>query len=207
MLDNQGFDLWADGYDASVQLSEESSVYPFAGYKAVLNFIYNQIRPCKVAKILDIGFGTGVLTGRLYDDGYQIFGIDFSQRMLEIAQAKMPNARLYRQDFSQGLPPELDGQRFDFILCTYAIHHLDERQKRDFLHQLLARLTPGGQLLVGDVAFETQAQLEACRRESGGRWDSDEIYPVWETLRPHFPTLTFWRASSCAGVLSIPKPN
>ena len=35
MLDNKGFDLWADGYDKSVQLSDESNTYPFAGYKQV----------------------------------------------------------------------------------------------------------------------------------------------------------------------------
>ena len=28
MLDQKGFDLWADGYDASVGLSEETGTYP-----------------------------------------------------------------------------------------------------------------------------------------------------------------------------------
>ena len=31
MLDNTGFDLWADGYDESVGISEENNSYPFAG--------------------------------------------------------------------------------------------------------------------------------------------------------------------------------
>lgn len=44
MLDSKGFDLWADGYDKSVNVSEESNEYPFAGYKDVLNYIYNQVR-------------------------------------------------------------------------------------------------------------------------------------------------------------------
>ena len=33
MLDNRGFDLWADGYDLAVGLSDEENTYPFAGYK------------------------------------------------------------------------------------------------------------------------------------------------------------------------------
>ena len=41
MLSNQGFDLWADDYDKSVGLSDENGTYPFAGYKNVLNEIYN----------------------------------------------------------------------------------------------------------------------------------------------------------------------
>ncbi len=32
MLDNKGFDLWADGYDKSVGISDEGNEYPFAGY-------------------------------------------------------------------------------------------------------------------------------------------------------------------------------
>ena len=40
MLDEKGFDLWADGYDRSVGLSDEDGTYPFAGYRAVLGAIY-----------------------------------------------------------------------------------------------------------------------------------------------------------------------
>ena len=31
MLDSRGFDLWADGYDRSVDISDEDNTYPFAG--------------------------------------------------------------------------------------------------------------------------------------------------------------------------------
>jgi len=99
MLDNKGFDLWADGYDKSVQLSHEENEYPFAGYKDVLNTIYNIVYKKDKAKVLDIGFGTGVLTKKLYDDGYEIYGIDFSQRMIDIAREKMPSAKLIQYDF------------------------------------------------------------------------------------------------------------
>ncbi len=37
ILNKQGFDLRADGYDQTVQLSEEGNQYPFAGYKVILN--------------------------------------------------------------------------------------------------------------------------------------------------------------------------
>jgi putative AdoMet-dependent methyltransferase len=57
MLSSKGFDLWANSYDESVNLSEESNVYPFAGYKDVLNTIYRMVRTSKSATVLDIGFG------------------------------------------------------------------------------------------------------------------------------------------------------
>ena len=39
MLNREGFDLWADGYDRSVGLSDEDGSYPFAGYRDILNAI------------------------------------------------------------------------------------------------------------------------------------------------------------------------
>ena len=43
MLNNKGFDLWADGYDKTVGISDEENTYPFAGYKKVLGFIFQTI--------------------------------------------------------------------------------------------------------------------------------------------------------------------
>ena len=43
MLNNKGFDLWADGYDKAVGISDEENTYPFAGYKKVLGLIFQTI--------------------------------------------------------------------------------------------------------------------------------------------------------------------
>ena len=43
MLDKKEFDLWADGYDKTVGISDEENTYPFAGYKKVLAFIFQTI--------------------------------------------------------------------------------------------------------------------------------------------------------------------
>ncbi|NLV77405.1 MAG: class I SAM-dependent methyltransferase, partial [Tissierellia bacterium] len=136
MLDDKGFDLWADGYEKSVQLSEEDNEYPFAGYKDVLGTIYNIVHRKEKAKILDIGFGTGVLTKKLYDDGYEIYGIDFSQRMIAIAKEKMPLAKLFQYDFFKGLPKELENIQFDYIISTYAMHHLEDEDKIKLINKL-----------------------------------------------------------------------
>ena len=205
MLSNKGFDLWADGYDKSVGLSDEDNSYPFAGYKKVLGAIYNSIRENGAKSVLDIGFGTGVLTSRLYADGCKITGVDFSERMIEIAQAKMPDARLICHDFSCGLPAELAEEKFDAITCTYAIHHLTDEAKAGFIGELLTHLTENGLLLLGDVAFETRAELEKCKTVSGDDWDDDEIYIAADELRAHFPQAEFEKFSHCAGMLTLKK--
>jgi SAM-dependent methyltransferase len=204
MLDNKGFDLWADGYDKTVGVSEEGNTYPFAGYENVLGTIYKTIMEKKNAVVLDIGFGTGTLTTKLYENGCNIYGQDFSARMIELAFQKMPNAYLYQGDFTQGLVEPLQAQNYDFIVATYSLHHLTDEQKVCFLRMLRDHLNPGGQVLIGDVAFENRSQLEQCRKDVGDEWDDDEIYFVVDELKGEFPELGFKRISHCSGVLSIP---
>lgn len=203
MLNQNGFDLWADGYDKSVGLSEEAQSYPFAGYKNLLNEIYNRVLSRAEKEVLDIGFGTGTLTRRLYEQGCRIYGQDFSEKMIALAQQKMPEAKLYQGDFSKGLTAELRKQRYDAIIATYSLHHLTDAEKVRFLKDLLPLLKEGGHIYIGDVAFMTRAELEQCRRSAGEDWDEDEIYFVFEELERELPGLSFERISDCAGVLEL----
>ena len=205
MLDQKGFDLWAEGYDRSVELSDEEARYPFAGYKALLNEIYNRVLAGPHRMVLDIGFGTAFLTSRLYQAGAQIFGQDFSAEMVRLAREKMPEAQLYQGDFARGLRAELKENRYDAAIATYSLHHLDDGQKVRFIRELLPLLNEGGRIYIGDVAFRTRAELEACREAEGEKWDPDEIYFVFEELKKDIPALTFEPFSYCAGLLTLPK--
>ena len=205
MLNNKGFDLWADGYDKSVGLSDEANTYPFAGYKRVLAAIFQAVMQTPSASVLDIGFGTAVLTAKLYEQGCTIYGQDFSSRMIELASAKMPDAHLYQGDFTTGLVEPLRGRRYDAIIATYALHHLTDAQKIVFLSALRGCLNENGKILIGDVAFETRDALNQCRQEAGAQWDDDEIYFVIEELKKDFPDLSFTQLSPCAGVLTISR--
>ena len=167
MLDNNGFDLWADGYDESVGVSDEDNTYPFAGYKIILGRIYKTIMEKPNPAVLDIGFGTGTLTAKLYENGCEIYGQDFSSRMIDLASAKMPNAHLYQRDFTQGLAEPLKRKSYDFIVATYSIHHLRDDQKIVFLNELLEHLKDDGKILIGDVAFRTREELDQCKKKSG----------------------------------------
>ena len=203
MLNGKEFDLWADGYDKTVGISDEESTYPFAGYKKVLGFIFQTIIGVENAVVLDIGFGTGTLTTKLYEQGCSIYGQDFSTRMIALASEKMPYAHLYQGDFSKGLVEPLRDRRYDYIVATYSLHHLTDTQKRVFLSELRDHLKENGKIIIGDVAFETRKDLERCRLAAGDAWDDDEIYFVAEELRKDLPGLSFTQISDCAGVLML----
>ena len=185
MLDNTGFDIWSNGYDKNVNLSDESNEYPFDGYKNVLNYIYKQVREKSNANILDIGFGTGILTTQLYNSGYSITGIDFSSNMIGIAKKKMPQATLINCDFSKGLPDE---------------------GKNNLIKLLYNMLTKTGEIFLGDVSFKTRDELDKCREIYNKQWDNDEFYFISEEIKRNLVSeclCKYAKISQCAGVLTI----
>ena len=203
MLDSKGFDLWADGYDLEVGLSDDENTYPFAGYKQVLGRIFSTVMERPGSAVLDIGFGTGTLTAKLYENGCTVYGQDFSDRMIGLASQKMPGAHLYQGDFSLGLVDELRRRSYDFIIATYSLHHLTDEQKPKFMRALTERLNEGGKLLIGDIAFPTRADLERCRREAGDEWDDEEFYFVIDEMKREFPDFAFEQVSHCSGIITI----
>ena len=205
MLSNADFDLWADGYDKSVGISYEENTYPFAWYKEILGIIYQTVTEKSHPTVLDIGFGTGTLTTKLYEQGCDIYGQDFSSRMIELASEKMPDAKLYQWNFTQGLIEPLRHQQYDYIVATYSLHHITDEQKVTFLHSLRGLLKENGKILIGDVAFETRMQLEQCRKKAGDEWDDEEFYFVADELKDVFPDLTFTQISFCAGILTLTR--
>lgn len=205
MLSQTGFDLWADGYDQTVGLSDQENSYPFAGYKEILGRIYEIILKKGKPTVLDIGFGTGTLTAKLYDQGCEIWGQDFSERMISLASAKMPEAHLYQGDFSQGLAEPVLQNRYDFIVATYSLHHLKDEDKISMIWSLMNLLKEDGMILIGDVAFADRAGLARCQKEAGDEWDDEEIYFVFDEMQKVFPKMKFEQISDCAGLLSLTR--
>ena len=132
-------------------------------------------------------------------------GQDFSERMIELAQKKMPDAKLFQGDFSKGLVKELKQQKYDAISATYSLHHLSDEQKVAFLKELIPLLHDDGCIYIGDVAFENRSKLENCIDEVGEEWDCDEIYFVYDELQKEFSQMKFEQVSFCAGILTLQK--
>ena len=97
-MSNLKYDLWSDGYVKPVQFQNDSDEYPFAGYSTVLEEMYNMIRETDAKKILDVGFGTGLVMRKLHQDGYDLCGLDISQKIVDAGKEDMPNAKLYVAD-------------------------------------------------------------------------------------------------------------
>ncbi|HEY7935444.1 MAG TPA: class I SAM-dependent methyltransferase [Solirubrobacteraceae bacterium] len=102
--------------------------------------------PRDVRRILDLGTGDGRLLAHLRIDRPETLcvGLDFSEVMLEKARerfAEGDHVELVAHDLDTPLP-ELG--RFDAVVSSMAIHHLEHERKRSLYGEVFDLLEPGG---------------------------------------------------------------
>lgn len=202
-MEEKKYDLWADGYGEAVHLLKDQDEYPVAGYADLLGEVYRLVRESGAKTVLDVGFGTGILTKKLYEDGCTIYGVDASEQLVEAGREDMPNAKLYVGDYSMGLPLRLTNDTYDMIISTYAFHHMDHYEKRELIEDMLRQLNPGGKVIIGDLAFETEEELKAFRKEIKEKGLDDDMYLVYEEAERDFHHIKWEKISKCAGIVTI----
>lgn len=187
------FDAWSKSYDESVK---DQDSYPFAAYDEVVKEVLRQVSG---TRILDLGFGTGNVTAKLYALGSDIVGYDFSQNMVNIAKERMPKANLNVFDFSKELPEFKE--RFDCVVMTYVIHHFSIDRQIEMITELM-KITD--KIVIGDVITLSREEMDYAQ-EHEEAWDDAETYIVVEELQDIFDSLTFTflKKSYCSGVLVI----
>ena len=155
------WDYCADGYDAIVQneFAEELA--------EKWSEILKNHAPCEKGKVLDIGTGPGffaVLMGRM---GWQVTGIDCSEKRVETAARNAGkagvHAEFYQMDNHQLDFPE---DTFDYIICRNVTWILYDPLRA--LEEWKRVLKPGGRILYFDANWHMtgdEAYREAVKRD------------------------------------------
>ena len=196
------FEAWALNYESDAARWEAEGGYPFGGRTQVLDLVTELAHPEAGAKVLDLGCGPGILLERFASAGCEVYGVDSARQMLALAEQRVPAARLALADLRDELPAEW-GCGFRAIICTYAIHHIDDAEKVELVGRLLELLEPGGAVLIGDVAFQSRDDRLAARDAAGEDWDDDEFYCVADELAEALPGVSFHRVTPWSGVVEV----
>lgn len=102
--------------------------------------------PRDAGRILDLGAGDGRLLAMVRIDRPQMHGValDLSELMLEAARKRFAGderIEIVRHDLAEPLPAI---GRFDAVVSSMAIHHLEHERKRSLYGEIFDVLEPGG---------------------------------------------------------------
>lgn len=150
--DQWDFDSQASRYDE--QVSRENEGFNIhENYEEALDMTLHWVNPVPEETGLDIGIGTGNLAARFSKQGVVMKGVDQSMEMLKQCDIKHPDIETKLGNFLA--LPYMDGS-FDFIVTSYALHHLTDDQKVMALVEMKRVLKAGGRICLTDLMFENQ---------------------------------------------------
>jgi len=145
--------VWKDRWDFNrlapthdERVAENSGNY--ADYEAALERVVQWVNPSGGELGLDIGTGTGNLAGRFIEKGCSMSGVDQSREMLRLARTKYPGLAARLGNF---LALPYLRERFDFVVSSFAFHHLTEDQQWLALEEMQRLLSPGGRICIADL--------------------------------------------------------
>jgi 2-polyprenyl-3-methyl-5-hydroxy-6-metoxy-1,4-benzoquinol methylase len=128
------------------------------------------------AKVLDVGCGNGVISRHLGRLGFQVTGIDVSERTIEKARSidPLPNVQFITKS-AEALVAE--GTRYDAVICSEVLEHLDNPGA--LLEVLYATLSDKGRLIVtvpnGKGPRESLVTRPVLRMRARNGW-------LWKTV-------------------------
>jgi SAM-dependent methyltransferase len=154
------FDQRADEYDGWWLGTGAFAERERPGWSSEIEQLIIVVRALPPVRVLDVACGTGFLTQHLRGE---LVALDQSARMVEIAAARMPHARVLQGDVA---PLPFDDGEFDRVFTSHFLHHLSPDRRAAFIAE--ARRVGRELVVVEDVR-----RADAPADESHGRVLSD----------------------------------
>ena len=96
-------------------------------------------------KLLDLGCGAGEPVARYFTDhNWSVVGVDFSERMIELASKYVPEMPTMHADISE---VDFESNQFDAIIASYSLFHISVDKHKDILKKFDKWLCPNGKAL------------------------------------------------------------
>jgi SAM-dependent methyltransferase len=187
--------------DQTLKFYRENAVEVFQGYDAarggIVNYLTLSFPPG--AKLLDIGAGSGRDLLKLLQLGYDAYGVDPCNELIDVATATYPELG---PRLAQGSLPKLNapfGGEFDGIVCSAVLMHLAEEQLFDSVFAIRSALKSYGRLLLSVPL--SRPGLDQERRDAHGRlfvlYPPDQLHLIFE--RVGFQQIARWTNDDALG--------
>ncbi|MFF8592162.1 class I SAM-dependent methyltransferase [Streptomyces sp. NPDC015220] len=166
----------ADAYDAVAVLYAElfrDALDALPLDRAVLAAFAETVRAAGSGPVAELGCGPGSVTAHLRDLGLDVFGVDLSPVMIDLAREAYPDLR-----FEVGPMEALDlaDGRLHGIVSWYSVIHVPPRDVPSYFDEFRRVLAPGGTLLL--AFFESEGEPTTAfdhKVATAYRWPIDDL--------------------------------
>jgi len=169
--------------------------------------------------VLDAGCGTGYLSKKLRDRGALVTGIDFSERMIEIARATHPDIG-FRVDSCSELRT-IGDEHFDVVIANYVLMDVPDLERTMKAFNRVLRTGGMAVLVFSHPCFpQARATVSENDEETCYCWSSTYFEqrkcadPPWGHFKSEFiwfhrPLSDYWKAFMAAGfaVVDFEEPR
>lgn len=115
------------------------------------------------ASVLDVGCGAGVKSQYLFNKGLNVTGVDFSEKMIEIAKREVLSVQFQVMDIKNMIGLE---ETFDGVLAQAVLLHIPKAEVAAVIDELKSRLKEGGYLYLAQSKKGAQRdQKKKCLRK------------------------------------------
>lgn len=142
----------------------------------------------KESTILDVGCGGGIKTRYIAEKGYNVMGIDFSDKMIEIAKRENPGVEFAVVDMYDIDTLE---KTFDGIFVQAALLHIPKARVMEVLNKMKDRLNPNGLLYIAVKGIRDDGIEEDIKTENDYGYDYQRFFSYFslDELKGYFNTL------------------
>lgn len=155
---------------ADIYIQERRKMISYVS--SLFSFYFNSKRDIQ---ILDLGCGDGVLTEELLSKDGAIVAtlIDGSPAMLQKARERLaayPGMNFIHASFQELLTGKVSLDHFDFCVSSFAIHHLEMKEKKNLFRYIYGHLNSRGHFVNIDVLLCPSSELEEWYFASWKEW-------------------------------------
>jgi ubiquinone/menaquinone biosynthesis C-methylase UbiE len=112
----KAYNSWAEQYDTNENKTRDLDI------KATIETLSKY----KFKYVLELGCGTGKNTGWLLNNAEQVIGLDFSQKMLNIAKEKTTDSSVEFKRADLNKDWEIENQFADLVTSSLTLEHIDD---------------------------------------------------------------------------------